>query len=111
MDSLKKVAAYLGLDNTSAIGVAMIAGIVMVIIGGIIYMLGVYLVATVNNAIPAGSATSVGSAALFCSSRDTSLTNIANAFNIVGIGVVVGGIVAILYEVIPLAAMFMGRQR
>ena len=103
---LKKLASYLGLDNTAGIGTAMVAGIVMVIIGGIVYLLGIYLVTTVNTAIPA---LTVGTP--MCTSQIQAATNISNAFNIVGIGIVVGGIVAILYEVIPLAAMFMGRQR
>ena len=106
MDVLKTISEKTGLDNTKAIGTAMVAGIVMVIIGGIVYILGIYLVTTVNSAIPA---LTVGTA--MCTSQIQATQNIANAFNIVGIGIVVGGIVSILYEVIPLAAMFMGRQR
>ncbi len=96
----------MGIDDTSAIGTAMIAGIVAIIVGGIVYMLGVFLVSTVNGAIPL-----ITSGALNTTQTQAN-TNIASAFNIVGIGLVVGGIIAILYEILPIAAMFMGgRQR
>lgn len=95
----------LGIDDTSAIGTAMIAGIVMIIVGGIVYMLGVFLVSTVNGSIPL-----ITSGALNTTQSQAN-TNIANAFNIVGIGLVVGGIIAILYEILPIAAMFMGGGR
>ena len=95
----------MGLDDKSAIGTAMIAGIVMIIVGGIVYLLGVFLVSMVGQSIPP----------IFNSSLNTTQmqasTNIANAFNIVGIGLVVGGIIAILYEILPIAAMFMGGRR
>lgn len=95
----------MGIDDTSAIGTAMIAGIVAIIVGGIVYMLGVFLVSTVNGAIP------VITAGALNTTQGQALTNIASAFNIVGIGLVVGGIIAILYEILPIAAMFMGGRR
>jgi hypothetical protein len=101
----RKWVRRLGIDDTSAIGTAMIAGIVAIIVGGIVYMLGVFLVSTVNGAIPL-----VTSGALN-TTQSQAQTNIASAFNIVGIGLVVGGIIAILYEILPIAAMFMGGRR
>ena len=95
----------MGIDDTSAIGTAMIAGIVAIIVGGIVYMLGVFLVSTVNGAIP------IILAGALNTTQNQALTNIASAFNIVGIGLVVGGIIAILYEILPIAAMFMGGRR
>ena len=101
----REIVRSMGIDDTSLIGTAMIAGIVAIIVGGIVYMLGVFLVSTVNGAIPL-----VTSGALNTTQAQAQ-TNIASAFNIVGIGLVVGGIIAILYEILPIAAMFMGRQR
>ena len=103
----EKVATFakkLASDN-KAIGTAMIAGIVMIIVGGIVYMLGVFLVSTVGQSIP-----TIMSGALNTTQSQANV-NIANAFNIVGIGLVVGGIIAILYEILPIAGMFMGGGR
>lgn len=108
MFSVKQARAIvkaLGVDDTSAIGTAMIAGIVSIIVGGIVYMLGVFLVSTVNGSIPL-----ITSGALNTTQSQAN-TNIASAFNIVGIGLVVGGIIAILYEILPIAAMFMSGRR
>lgn len=108
MFSVKQARAIvkaLGISDTSAIGTAMIAGIVSIIVGGIVYMLGVFLVSTVNGSIPL-----ITSGALNTTQSQAN-TNIASAFNIVGIGLVVGGIIAILYEILPIAAMFMGGRR
>ena len=104
VDTAKQFARKLYEDN-KAIGTAMIAGIVMIIVGGIVYMLGVFLVSTVNGSIPL-----ITSGALNTTQQQAN-TNIANAFNIVGIGLVVGGIIAILYEILPIAGMFMGGRR
>jgi hypothetical protein len=108
MFSVKQARAIvraLGISDESAIGTAMIAGIVSIIVGGIVYMLGVFLVSTVNGSIPL-----ITSGALNTTQSQAN-TNIASAFNIVGIGLVVGGIIAILYEILPIAAMFMGGGR
>ena len=104
VETVKTFAKKLVEDNR-AIGMAMIAGIVMIIVGGIVYMLGVFLVSTVNGSIPL-----ITSGALNTTQQQAN-TNIANAFNIVGIGLVVGGIIAILYEILPIAGMFMGGRR
>lgn len=101
----RQIVRSMGIDDTSAIGTAMIAGIVAIIVGGIVYMLGVFLVSTVNGSIPV-----ILSGALNTTQSQAN-TNIASAFNIVGIGLVVGGIIAILYEILPIAAMFMGGRR
>ena len=105
VSTARQTVRRMGIDDTSAIGTAMIAGIVSIIVGGIIYMLGVFLVSTVNGSIPL-----ITSGALNTTQSQAN-NNIASAFNIVGIGLVVGGIIAILYEILPIAAMFMGRQR
>jgi len=101
----RQMVRAMGIDDTSAIGTAMIAGIVAIIVGGIVYMLGVFLVSTVNGAIPV-----IESGALN-TTQTQAASNIASAFNIVGIGLVVGGIIAILYEILPIAAMFMTNRR
>lgn len=91
----------------------MIAGIVMIIVGGIVYMLGVFLVSTVDSAIPLiwQPGWTAANASALNTTQAQAKTNIANAFNIVGIGLVVGGIIAILYEILPIAGMFMGGGR
>lgn len=111
----RKAVRALGINDESAIGTAMIAGIIMIIVGGIVYMLGVFLVSTVKNSVPLvcsakGGGCTIVDAALNTTQQQSS-TNISSAFNIVGIGLVVGGIVAILYEILPLAAMFVGGGR
>lgn len=105
MSVINKLVAFASrlLDDNKAIGTAMIAGIVMIIVGGIVYMLGVFLVSTVSQAIPLITANSS-----LNTTQAQANVNIANAFNIVGIGLVVGGIIAILYEILPIATIFMG---
>ena len=112
VETVKTFAKKLVEDNR-AIGMAMIAGIVMIIVGGIVYVLGVYLISAVDQSIPliwAPGWTSANASALN-STQAQARVNISNAFNIVGIGLVVGGIIAILYEVMPIAGMFMGGRR
>ena len=99
------IVRWMGLDNKSAIGTTLLAGICMIIAGGVFYLLGVFIISTVSGSIPLITTGALNT------SQSLGNMNIANAFNIVGIGLIIGGIITILYEILPLTTMFMTGRR